>query len=214
VDGLFAAGEVTAGVHGANRLGGNSLAEVLVFGRRAGAAAARLARERDVSLHPRGVIAEADEELDALVREGAEFARPLQRALRNAMWEHCGVVRDAAGLERGLERVAEIRSVLDDVDVRPSSEGYDDLAHVLDLRASLATAEASLRGALARAESRGAHNRSDHPGMDPAREVNLTIARRGGRLAVEPRPTPAAPAELRRMIDEQPAVGVAGRLLE
>jgi succinate dehydrogenase / fumarate reductase, flavoprotein subunit len=187
---------------------------VLVFGKRAGAAAARLARARDASLHPRRVIADADDELDSLVREGSEFARPLQRALRDAMWEHCGVVRDAAGLERGLERVEEIRSVLDDVDVRPSAEGYDDLAHVLDLRASLGTAEATLRGAIARAETRGAHNRSDHPATDPALEVNFTIAATPGGLSVEARPTPEAPPGVRRALEEEPAVGVAGRLLE
>lgn len=213
VDALFAAGEVTAGLHGANRLGGNSLAEVLVFGRRAGAAAARLSRERDVSLRPHRVIARATDELDALVRPGSEFARPLQRAVRNAMWEHCGVVRDAAGIERGLEKLADIRAAVAEVDVRPSSEGYGDLAHVLDLRASLATAEASLRGALRRTETRGAHNRSDHPQLDPRMQVNLVVRKQGQEMAVETRPVPPVPEELRPLIEE-PIESFTGRLLE
>src|SRR5919106_4901963 len=91
LEGLYAVGEVSAGLHGANRLGGNSLAEVLVFGRRAGEAAAGLSRSRNFSLRSRTIIAGANDELDALIHKGDEFARPLQRALRNAMWQYCGV---------------------------------------------------------------------------------------------------------------------------
>ena len=93
VEGLYAAGETTTGLHGANRLGGNSLSETIVFGRRAGEAAAAFSMSCDVQLRSRQKIAEADEDLSSLIREGEEFARPLQRALRNTMWECCGVVR-------------------------------------------------------------------------------------------------------------------------
>jgi succinate dehydrogenase / fumarate reductase flavoprotein subunit len=215
VAGLYAAGEVTAGLHGANRLGGNSLAETIVFGRRAGEAAARYSAARDVALRARQVVAAADEELSGFIRHGRQFARPLQRALRDTMWETCGVVREQAGLQRGLERLAELRQLAADVDVRPTSEGYGDLAHALDLRGSLAAAEATLLGALARTESRGAHQRRDHPELDPALRVNFQARLGGtGRLTVDAQPVPAIPAELAGWTQPDPDLSVAGRLLE
>ena len=215
VAGLYAAGEIAAGLHGANRLGGNSLAETVIFGRRAGEAAARYSASRDVALRARDVVRAADQELSGFIRHGRQFARPLQRALRDTMWETCGVVRDQAGLERGLERLAELRRLAADVDVRPTSEGYADLAHALDLRASLAAAEATLLGALARTESRGAHQRRDHPELNPALRVNFQARLDGtGRLAVDARPVPALPAELAGWTRPDPDLSVAGRLLE
>jgi succinate dehydrogenase / fumarate reductase flavoprotein subunit len=156
VDGLFAAGEVTSGVHGANRLGGNSLAEVLVFGRLAGEHAARLAVSRDASIHPRRVIEEAADEVDRSIRKGDELARSMQRAVRDVMWRFCGVVRDAEGLDRGLAEVDAIADTGRNVDVSPNEEGWADLGHLFDLRAALLTARATLLGASAREESRGA----------------------------------------------------------
>jgi succinate dehydrogenase / fumarate reductase flavoprotein subunit len=215
VAGLYAAGEIAAGLHGANRLGGNSLAETVVFGRRAGEAAARYSASRDVALRARDVVRAAGQELSGFIRHGRQFARPLQRALRDTMWETCGVVRDQAGLQRGLERLAELRRLAADVDVRPTSEGYADLAHALDLRASLAAAEATLLGALARTESRGAHQRRDHPELDPELRVNFQARLDGtGRLAVDARPVPAVPAELAGWTRPDPDLSVAGRLLE
>jgi succinate dehydrogenase / fumarate reductase flavoprotein subunit len=215
VAGLYAAGEVAAGLHGANRLGGNSLAETVVFGCRAGEAAARYSASRDVALRARDVVRAADQELSGFIRHGRQFARPLQRALRDTMWETCGVVRDREGLERGLDRVAELRELAADVDVRPTSEGYADLAHVLDLRASLAAAEATLLGALARTESRGAHQRRDHPELSPELRVNFQARLDGtGRLTVDARPVPAVPAELAGWTRPDPDLSVAGRLLE
>ena len=102
-----------------------------------------------------------------------------------------------------------------EVDVRPTSEGYADLAHALDLRASLAVAEATLLGALARTESRGAHQRRDHPELDPELRVNFQARLDGtGRLAVDARPVPAVPAELAGWTRPDPDLSVAGRLLE
>jgi succinate dehydrogenase / fumarate reductase flavoprotein subunit len=175
VDGLFAAGEVTAGLHGANRLGGNSLAETLVFGRRAGERAAARAASTDMSLRPRAVIAAAADELEALVRSGDELARPMQRAVRDLLWETCGVVRDEQGLRRGLAGLRDLRDSLGDVDVSPTEEGWGDLGHLLDLRSALLTGEATVMGALARRESRGAHDRADFPALDPDGLVNHRV---------------------------------------
>jgi succinate dehydrogenase / fumarate reductase flavoprotein subunit len=215
VAGLYAAGEVTAGLHGANRLGGNSLAETVIFGRRAGEAAATYSASRDIQLRARDVVRAADQELSSFLRHGSEFARPLQRALRDTMWETCGVVRDQAGLQHGLDRVVELRGLAGQVDVRPTSEGYADLAHALDLRASLAAAEATLLGALARTESRGAHQRRDHPELSPELRVNFRIRTdASGRLTITADPVPAIPPSLQAAADAAQDVSVAGRLLE
>lgn len=219
VIGLFAAGECASGLHGANRLGGNSLTETIVYGRRAGAAAASFAADSDVSLRPRRVIKAADDELDGLVRSGQELARAAQRELRDLLWGHCGVVRTGPGLVRGLEQLEGLRAALGDIDVRPSAEGWSDLAQFLDLRAGVVLAEATLRGAQARTESRGCHNRTDFPELDPGLEVNLrtALAAGGDGLSVEPlrpEPVPPVPAELVPWLDRPWDAELHGRLLE
>jgi succinate dehydrogenase / fumarate reductase flavoprotein subunit len=215
VQGLFAAGEVTTGLHGANRLGGNSLAETIVFGRRAGEAAAKLSQERDVQLRSRSVIEAAKSELDSFIEPGSEFARPLQRALRNSMWEHCGVVRNAEGLNKGLDQIKAIEDTLGEVDVRPSSEGYVDLTHVLDLRAALVTGRATLLGAIERRETRGCHNRSDYERLDDAFAVNIRCKLTSdGTLKLEPEQVPEVPNELRQWATPGGALEVTGRLVE
>jgi succinate dehydrogenase / fumarate reductase, flavoprotein subunit len=215
VEGLYAAGEVTTGLHGANRLGGNSLSETVVFGRRAGEAAAAFSASCDVQLRSRQRISEADEDLSSFIHEGDEFARPLQRALRNTMWECCGVVRDEAKLVEGLDRLREIQGAAGDVDVRPTSEGYADLAHALDLRASLLSAEASLLGAIERRETRGAHNRSDFAGIDPRLKKNFVVTRdEGENLAVSGKAVNEVPGDLEEWARDDGEVDIAGRLLE
>jgi succinate dehydrogenase / fumarate reductase, flavoprotein subunit len=131
------------------------------------------------------------------------------------MWETCGVVRDQAGLRRGLERIAELGELAREVDVRPTSEGFADLAHALDLRASLVSAEATLLGALARQESRGAHQRRDFPRVAADLVVNFqSRADEDGRLTIAPHPVPPVPSELRSWVDTADDLSVAGRLLE
>jgi succinate dehydrogenase/fumarate reductase flavoprotein subunit len=176
---------------------------------------ARYSASRDVALRARGVVGAADQELSGFIRHGRQFARPLQRALRDTMWESCGVLRDQAGLQHGLERLAELGRLAAEVDVRPTSEGYGDLAHALDLRASLATAEATLVGALARTESRGAHQRRDHPELDPELRVNFQTRLDGtGRLTVDARPVPPIPPRLQAWAEGAEDLSVGSRLLE
>jgi succinate dehydrogenase / fumarate reductase, flavoprotein subunit len=204
LQGLFAAGECAGGLHGANRLGGNSLTETVVFGRRAGEAAAGFAQSLETPIRSRKVIGEADDALDAMIKKGPELARPLQRAVRDLMWEHCGVVRDEAGLMAGLERLEEIRAAASEVDVRPSAEGWSDLAHVLDLRAALFTAEVTLRLALERRETRGAHFRADFQELDPSLEVSLHARRypaTTGDLLISREPLPPVPVSLDRLVN-------------
>lgn len=215
VEGLYAAGEVTSGVHGANRLGGNSLVETLVFGRRAGDAAAAYSQAIPAQLRDPRTIRQAHDELNAITREGDQLARPLQRELRNNMWENCGVVRDETRVTRGLERLADIRAATASVDVRPSSEGYTDLALALDLRGAVDAAEATLRCALERRESRGAHQRKDYPAVDPRLLVNfITSMDADGSLTLSQAPVPGIPEELRGLVHGRESVPLKGRLLE
>ena len=215
VAGLYAAGEVTAGLHGANRLGGNSLTETIITGRRAGDAAASFSSETEVVLRPHAVIRDAIDELEAWIHPGTELARPLQRRLRDLMWERCGVVRNEADLADGLRELDEIDGSLADVDVRPGAEGWSDLAQVLDLRGGLLAAEATLRGAVQRRDERGAHFRSDYRDFDPSLSVNFHGRLIDGRLSLQSVPVPAPSPELDALIDASSGVEPdAARLLE
>jgi len=215
VIGLFAAGECTSGLHGANRLGGNSLAETVIFGRRAGAAAAAHSQESEVQRRSKKAVQQAEDDVKSLIKPGSELARPLQRALRDLMWEHCGVVRDEAKMREGLGKLGDLAQAAESVDIRPGQEGWVELEHVLDLRAGLRTAEATLRCALERRESRGAHTRSDFPALDPSLERNFYTRAEGADrpLTVSSKPVPAIPAALKRMLTDE-EMEVAGRLLE
>jgi succinate dehydrogenase / fumarate reductase, flavoprotein subunit len=211
VEGLFAVGECAAGVHGANRLGGNSLAECLVFGRIVGAEAARWSASIDLQVRDRNAITAAREEVDELLaRRGPEFARPLQRALRDLLSECCGVVRNENGLRQGLSRLAEIEERAGRLEVRSDIAGYADLAHAFDLEGSALAARATLESALERRESRGAHNRSDFPYQDDALRVNFVWTTDS---AVTHRPV-AAPSERVAALAGSRPLESADRLLE
>ena len=215
VTGLYAAGEATSGLHGANRLGGNSLVETLVFGRRAGEAAAERSQSIELQYRSKQAIQTAMDDLDNLIQEGDELARPLQRAVRNAMWRGCGVVRSGEKLERALDEIEEIKEAAKDVDVRPSSEGYRDLALALDLRGSLSSAEATIRAALERRESRGAHQRTDYPELDPEGRYNTVIKLNSdGEQIIWRAPVHAVPEYLQSWLEGYEDLQVEGRLLE
>ena len=175
VEGLYAAGEVTAGLHGANRLGGNSLAEILIFGKRAGAAASKRSKNIDIHRRSKKVIENAHENLNSYIKNGSEVARPLQRALRNIMWEYGGVVKNEEKLKKGLKEIDNLKEASKDLDVRPDSEGYQDLMLAFDLQASLVSSESTLISALSREESRGAHQRDDYKELNNDFNVNMRV---------------------------------------
>jgi succinate dehydrogenase / fumarate reductase, flavoprotein subunit len=211
VEGLYAVGECATGVHGANRLGGNSLSECVVFGRVVGAEAAGWSAKLDLQVRDRAAIVAARDHVDELLaRRGEEFARPLQRAVRDLMSECCGVVRSEAGLREGLARLDEVAARARDMEVRPDIAGFDDLAHAFDLESSLLAARATLESALERRETRGAHNRLDFPNQDPDLQANLVWSR-DGTLTLEPLPQPSAAIV---SLAAGPELSVKGRLLE
>jgi succinate dehydrogenase / fumarate reductase flavoprotein subunit len=209
VDGLYAIGEASSGLHGANRLGGNSLIELLVYGRIVGQAVVAYAERLAAQPRSATATAEARDEVDQLLaNNGSENVRYLQRALRNTMTEHAGVVRDEAGIKRGLHELAAIRDSANDIGVHPDIAGYQDLAHAFDLKSSLLAAHATLEAALERRETRGCHNRSDYPHLDQALQVNLVWSGPGD---IEREPIPPIPDEIAALMRE---VSTDGKLVE
>ena len=215
VEGLFAAGEVTGGLHGANRLGGNSLAEILIFGKRAGEYAAERSIEMDVQYRSKKIIQNAHEKIDSFIKNGDEVARPHQRELRNIMWKYCGVTRSGEKLRKGLEQLADVKGALKELDVRPDSEGYEDLMLAFDLEGSILSAEATLLGADARKESRGAHQRTDFKEIDPNYLVNFTIKLKEDKLLINKEDVSSMSTELQSAVAKTKEIqNFEGMLLE
>ncbi len=176
VEGLFAAGEVAGGLHGANRLGGNSLAEIIIFGRRAGMAASKYSRNIDQQMRSNKAIAIAHENINKFIKNGNELVRPLQNELRLIMWKYCGVIKNETLLLEGLSKIESIKKKLSDVDVRIDQYNCEDLALIFDLQSSLFSAKATIVSALQRNESRGAHQRSDFPLLEPLFQFNCVLS--------------------------------------
>ena len=214
VKGLYAAGECTSGVHGANRLGGNSLAEILVFGKIAGFEASKFSENLNFQRRNKDIIKTANKELDNLTSNGDELARPLQRAVRDIMWEYCGVIRSEEGLKRGLEELKKIKKASKDVDVRPSAEGFIDLALAIDLLGSIDSAVSTILCALERKESRGAHQRKDFKGLDKKQAVNYIVEMINGEQFVSSQKVKNLPKELIEPMKNFKDINVDGRLLE
>ena len=205
VQGLYAIGEASSGLHGANRLGGNSLIELLVFGRIVARAAAKYSAGLDSQQRSAEAIAGARAEIDdLLVADGQENVRELQRAIRNMMTEHAGVVRDEDGLKAGLAKLAQIEARMENVGIHPDIAGYQDLAHAFDLLGSALAARATLEAALERKETRGCHNRSDYPQMDPELQVNLVWSPSAGIVREQ---IPDISVEVAELIKEVSSVG-------
>jgi succinate dehydrogenase / fumarate reductase, flavoprotein subunit len=172
VPGLYAAGEVASGLHGANRLGGNSLSDLLVFGKRAGVAAGVAARANPEAAQAGIDLAEVDEAIAELMaplqRATGENPYQLQAEIQDVMTLHAPIVRDGPGLKAGLEKILDLAARSRTC----GTGGTTGLAFnpgwhtASDLRSMLVNAEALLRSALERKESRGAHARSDYPDTD------------------------------------------------
>jgi succinate dehydrogenase / fumarate reductase flavoprotein subunit len=207
VPGLFAAGECAAGLHGANRLGGNSLSDLLVFGRRAGMYAACFAKEH-------GSVRTDDAQIDragkaALLpferqRAGAEGPYQIQHDLQSMMQDEVGIVRNEHEMLRALEGIAKLKQRADRVGVYGNREFNNGWHTALDLTNLLTVSEAVARAALDRKESRGAHFREDFPNKDPeGAKFNLVIHKGAdGEMQLERVPIPEMPAELKQVIEE------------
>ncbi len=203
VRGLYAAGEVAAGLHGANRLGGNSLSDLLVFGRRAGAAAAQFAKPLSLAtVDPSTVADEQRLLLRPLEGTGSENPYLLQQELQAAMQEDVGIARTDAGLRTCLETILDLKRRADHVHVA-GSRLYNPGWHTArDLRFMLVISDVIVRGAIERRESRGAHWRTDFPNADPNfAKLNLIAVKDGEAVRITTRPVPEMPEELADLFD-------------
>ncbi len=206
VPGLFAAGEVAAGLHGANRLGGNSLSDLLVFGRRAGLYAAQYAKACEGRLTvDSGQIEEIAAALLApFNNSGGENPYAIHMALQDCMQNLVGIVRTEKELKQALDQIAALKERLTRVSVEGNRQYNPGWHLALDLRSLLSVAEAVTLGALERKESRGGHTREDYPDPDPEwGKVNIVLRKKNGEWSLTREPLPEMPAELKALFEEK-----------
>lgn len=180
--GLFAAGEVCAGAHGANRLGGNALSEVFAMGGIAGRRAALKAREIGRPQLPEREIDAEKARLESLLSKGDRHPRELRRSIKEVMWYKAGIIRKGRDLEEALGRIEELKSLVPRLQV----EDFRGLMNSLELQNMLILTEIACRAALLRTESRGAHYRSDYPEEDSANWLkNIVIRKQDSGMRLE-----------------------------
>jgi succinate dehydrogenase / fumarate reductase flavoprotein subunit len=204
--GLFACGECAAGLHGANRLGGNSLSDLLVFGKRAGQYAAEFARGNPSASVNNDEVEESARRALAPFERGSNGEGPyqVQESLQTTMQNYVGIVRVQDEMERALSELEILQQRAERVGV-PGNREYNPGWHTaLDLRHLLIVSEAITISALERKESRGGHFRDDYPDKDPTFGTFNHIVRLGadGKMQLERAPIPAMPAELEAIIKE------------
>jgi succinate dehydrogenase / fumarate reductase flavoprotein subunit len=209
VPGLFAAGEVAAGLHGANRLGGNSLSDLLVFGQRAGLYAAQYAKQ-----NPGGRVNDADIQtahralLEPFERGtnagGAEGPYQVQYDLQDAMQANVGIVRNEADMQSALGIIETLKTRAAKVGVNGNREYNPGWHTAMDLGNLLVCSEAVARSAIERKESRGGHFREDFEQKDANMATFNHICKKGpdGRMQIERRPIPAMRDDLKQIVEE------------
>ena len=212
VAGLYAAGECATGLHGANRLGGNSLSDLVVFGKRAGEHAAEYAqdagsaevREADVEAAATEALAPFDRD-DTDKGSFGEGSYQLQQALQQLMQDDVGIIRDEADLERGLEALADLKRRAANVKVHGNREWNSGWHTALDLAPLLTVSEAIALAARERKESRGAHTRNDYQDKDPEwGKFNLVVEKAAdGSMQVRKESIEPIPERLAKIIEEQ-----------
>jgi succinate dehydrogenase / fumarate reductase flavoprotein subunit len=205
IKGLFAAGECAAGMHGANRLGGNSLSDLLVFGRIAGLHAGRYAKATPMASLDAGEIDRAQREALAPF-ERAEGPNPflLHEDLKDKMQAFVGIIRNEDDLKQGLAEIARIREASERVKVDGNRHFNSSWHQAIDMRNMLIVSEAMALAARTRKESRGGHAREDFPEMDKVHfaKVNVTLRQSPSGMQVEEATLGALPAEIKQILEE------------
>jgi len=202
VKGLFAAGECTGGMNGANRLGGNSLSDIVVFGRRAGMGAAEFAKTNTQwpSVNDQEIESQARRTMAPFERRG-EDPYTVHSALQDAMGKHVGIFRSEKDLQDGLRTLLSIKERIKNTHVEGSVMFNPGWHLARDLENLFVCAEATCRSAIMRKESRGAHSRTDFPKEDPQLgKVNMCVKKSAEGMRVSATPCPAMPEELRKLL--------------
>jgi succinate dehydrogenase flavoprotein subunit len=206
VPGLFAAGEVAAGLHGANRLGGNSLSDLVVFGRRAGRFAAEFAKSNGAAKIDEEQLQTSAAAALAPFERGASGENPyqIQYDLQEAMQDLVGIVRTESEMEQAVQRIADLRVRADGAGIAGNRQYNNGWHTAMDLDSLLVVSEAVTRAALLRKESRGAQFREDFPSKDAEwGKYNIVVKRSGdGQMQVEKRPLAPMPDELKAVVEE------------
>ena len=203
VPGLFAAGEVAGGMHGSNRLGGNSLSDLLVFGRRAGMGAVEYVKNNGANPVSDASVKTAAARIEApFSREGGENSYSLHAELQEVTHNLVGIIRTGAEIEEAIEKIADIRKRSANVSVSGGRKFNPGFHLAFDLDNMLLVAESTAKSALRREESRGGHTRDDFPGMDTTwRQVNNISSFDGKQVNVKAQPLPPMPKELFDLFD-------------
>jgi succinate dehydrogenase / fumarate reductase flavoprotein subunit len=210
IPGLFAAGECAAGINGANRLGGNSLSDLLVFGKRAGEYAAGFAREYErVTVDPAQVRAATDAALKPFEhgQGGGENPYAIQSALQEMMQSLVGIVRTESEMQQALQELGVLQARAAKAGIQGHREYNPGWHTAIDLGNLLTVSEAITRSAIERKESRGGHFREDYPDKNPEYATFNIVTRKGtgGQMEIRRVPLPPMPAELKQVIEEQKA---------
>jgi succinate dehydrogenase / fumarate reductase flavoprotein subunit len=206
VPGLFAAGECAAGLHGANRLGGNSLSDLLVFGRRAGLGAAEFARANGAVLVDSSQVERATADAVAPFERdsGPDNAFLVQQDLQKMMQLNVGIVRLEAEMASAVSALEGLRARAASVPVTGNRDFNPGWNTAMDLPHLMTVSEAVARAALERKESRGGHFRDDYPGKDAEwGKCNIVVRKQGDRMAVVREPLVALSEEQKKVIEEQ-----------
>ena len=205
VPGLFAAGEAAAGLHGANRLGGNSLSDLLVFGRRAGLAAAdHGAQAGSVNISPQQIDEAAQQMLAPFARSEGESPYRIHEALQDAMQSYVGIFRNEEDLGKGLSELQAFKEGASRLRVEGSRLFNPGWHLARDLKSMLTVSEAVALSAVERRESRGAHSRIDYPNYDDSwGKQNNIVARDGDKMKLFQRTVPEMSTELKQILEEK-----------
>ncbi|HEY8204836.1 MAG TPA: FAD-binding protein, partial [Pyrinomonadaceae bacterium] len=205
VPGLFAAGEAAAGLHGANRLGGNSLSDLLVFGRRAGLAAAEHAKQVGLTSIDDAQVGEGTREmLEPFERSAGDSPYDVHRDLQETMQNYVGIFRNEEDLNRGLDELQKLKTRAAKVRVDGSRLFNPGWHLARDLRSMLTVSEAVALSALERRESRGAHSRIDFPNYgEQWSRLNNIVARDGDAMRLSHRPIAEMPGDLQAILEEK-----------
>jgi succinate dehydrogenase / fumarate reductase flavoprotein subunit len=203
--GLFAAGECAAGINGANRLGGNSLSDLLVFGKRAGEFAAQFAKQNSLGeIHNNQIDSVAREALAPFDRSDGENAYQIQKDLQELMQDNVGIVRTESEMQYALGQLQQLKQRANRAAVAGNREYNPGWHTIIDLKNLLTVSEAITRAAVERQESRGAQFREDYPQKDDEFSTVNTIVFKAphGSMEIRLEPLPEMPDYLRQVIEE------------